>query len=224
MVAVVVVVVVVVELGGIGVVVVVAAVALCALSLRMGLHAVAWRPLYVAFRESQLRKPKKRGAMAGNWGCLVFAAFCAVSLRTSECRSQANPSFMLAAGISASAEQCVVSSGSSVSLSSCEAAVSAGDGADLCSFSNGQLVSVATSKCLALLGGDVTNGGKAGLVDCDAALKTAGSQWEECGARPVPACCPLSRCVFGRCWAADSSRSGLLAIIVSLRAALLRGA
>ena len=96
-----------------------------------------------------------------------------------EGKVDANPSFMLAAGVSAASEHCIVASGSSVSLSSCAKAVASGDGSDIWSFSNGQLVSTASSKCLTLLGGEATDGGRVGLVDCDSATKTAGSQWEE---------------------------------------------
>ena len=109
-----------------------------------------------------------------------FVSFSIVSLPVGECRSTSNPAFSLAAGVSAASEQCVVAAGSLVSLSSCAKAVAAGDGNDIWSFSNGQLVSGSTSKCMTLLGGDATGGGHVGLADCDSAAKTAGSQWEVC--------------------------------------------
>lgn len=115
----------------------------------------------------------------------LFVLLCAASLPLGECRSESNPSFLLAAGVSAASEQCLAAAGSSVSLSSCAEAVAAGGGSDIWSFSNGQLVSAASTKCLTLLGGDATDGGHVGLVDCDGAAKTAGSQWEVWPRSPV---------------------------------------
>ena len=74
----------------------------------------------------------------------MFVLLSTASLPVGECKSQSNPSFALAAGISAASEQCVVAAGSSVSLSSCAKAVASGDGSDIWSFSNGQLVSAAS--------------------------------------------------------------------------------
>ncbi len=108
----------------------------------------------------------------------VFLLLSTASLPVVASKSEANPSFLLAAGISAASEQCVVAAGSSVSLSSCANAVAAGDGSDVWSFSNGQLVSAASSKCMTLLGGDASDGGRVGLQDCDTAVKGAGAQWE----------------------------------------------
>lgn len=112
---------------------------------------------------------------------VVFLLLAASSRSFVECKVEANPSFMIAAGVSAASEHCIVASGASVSLGSCAKAVAVGDGNDIWSFSNGQIVSTVSSKCLTLLGGDATDGGHVGLVDCDSATKSAGSQWEVTG-------------------------------------------
>ena len=80
----------------------------------------------------------------------VYLLLSAFARPLVECRVGANPSFMIAAGVSAENEQCLVAAGPSVSLSSCAKAVASGDGSDIWSFSNGQLVSTASSKCFLL--------------------------------------------------------------------------
>lgn len=85
--------------------------------------------------------------------------------------SKTNPSFMLAAGISSAEEMCIVSGGSSVILSSCKAAVAAGTGSEVWSFSNGKLVNAASARCMS------SESGKVGLSDCD----KSGAQWEVLG-------------------------------------------
>lgn len=120
------------------------------------------------------------GSVVGMFRVVVVFLLLAASSRSFvECKVEANPSFMIAAGVSAASEHCIVASGASVSLGSCAKAVAVGDGNDIWSFSNGQIVSTVSSKCLTLLGGDATDGGHVGLVDCDSATKSAGSQWEE---------------------------------------------
>lgn len=109
-----------------------------------------------------------------------LVSFSIVSLPVAECRTTSSPAFTLAAGVSAATEQCIVAAGAHVSLSNCAKAVAAGDGSDIWSFSDGQLVSAATSKCMVLLGGDITGGGRVGLAECDSVVKAAGSQWEVC--------------------------------------------
>jgi len=122
-------------------------------------------------------------------------SFIAQGVFVAECRSHANPPFMLAAGISSSTEQCLVSDGLSVALGSCANAVLAGDGGDLWSFANGQLVSAASSKCLSLRDGDATEGGSVSMLDCDVASKAAGSQWEVLGSGQLKVGMPGELCL-----------------------------
>jgi hypothetical protein len=90
-------------------------------------------------------------------------------------RTRGTSPFMLVSGVTAPQELCVVGDGGTVLLSDCLAAIAQGGGQELWDLhSNGQLVSVASGLCAAVVGSSVS------LVGCDAAPPN-GSQWEAVG-------------------------------------------
>ena len=99
-----------------------------------------------------------------------------------------NAAFLLASGVTAETEQCLVVAAGAVDLDRaavvlmpCLDAVAAGDGREVWrSQPNGQIVNVVGGKCLILEENSVVEGGRLSVGDCDGAAKSddGRSQWE----------------------------------------------
>ena len=81
--------------------------------------------------------------------------------------------FMLATATTAlTGESCLVAQGKSLAAEPCLNAIAAGDGREIFEFnSQGQLIHIASSKCITLLNGDASMGGKLALETCSVAAE-----------------------------------------------------